>query len=96
MPRRTLRAPARPRAQKGEVKGGNGELGSEITDLAEAFKLLDKDGKGFIGAEELVKVCEKLGETLTIAEANDMVGEALIGYKGDIYYDGLLKILITQ
>ena len=45
---------------------------------------------------ELVRVCAKLGEDLTIEEANSMVGEALIGYEGKIYYDGLLKILITQ
>lgn len=83
-------------SQNGEIKGGSGELGSEITDLQEAFKLLDKEGKGYIGAEELVKVCKKLGEDLSLEEADEMVAEALIGYSGQIYYDGLLKILITQ
>lgn len=29
-------------------------------------------------------------------QAEAMVAEALIGYQGQIYYDGLLKILITQ
>lgn len=72
------------------------KFGDEITDLQEAFKLLDKESKGFIGAKELLKVCKKLGEDLTEEEANAMVGEALIGYEGKIYYDGLLKILITQ
>ncbi len=70
--------------------------GGEITDLQEAFKLLDKDGKGYIGEKELVTVCKKLGEDLTEEEAHAMVNEALIGYEGKIYYDGLLKILITQ
>ena len=79
------------RAQMGDVKGQD-----EITDLAEAFKLLDKEGKGYIGASELVMVCRKLGEDLTVEEAEAMVGEALIGYQGQIYYDGPLKILITQ
>lgn len=88
-PRAPRAAPAR--AQNGDIKGGN-----EITDLQEAFKLLDKEGKGYIGASELCMVCKKLGEELTLEEANSMVGEALIGYEGKIYYDGLLKILITQ
>jgi len=77
--------------QNGDIKGGG-----EITDLQEAFKLLDKEGRGYVTAAELVRVCAKLGEDLTIEEANSMVGEALIGYEGKIYYDGLLKILITQ
>ena len=81
----------------GDVRGGRDEsLGNEITDLQEAFKLLDKEGKGYIGAAELCAVCKKLGEDLSPEEAESMVGEALIGYTGQIYYDGLRKILITQ
>ena len=82
--------------QTGDIKGGQGNLGSEITDLQEAFKLLDKENKGWITSVELVLLCRKLGEELTVAEADAMVSEALIGYQGQIYYDGLLKILITQ
>ena len=77
--------------QTGEIRGTG-----EITDLQEAFKLLDKENRGYITETELIKVCEKLGERLTEREAEAMVGEALIGYEGKIYYDGLLKILITQ
>ena len=84
---------ARSRTQTGTIKG---EGSGEITDLQEAFKLLDKGNKGYITETELCKVCEKLGESLTEEEAAEMVGEALIGYEGKIYYDGLLKILITQ
>ena len=71
--------------QTGNVKG---EGSGEITDLQEAFKLLDKGNKGYITEAELCKVCEKLGESLTEEEAAEMVGEALIGYEGKIYYDG--------
>jgi len=81
----------------GQIKGGKSEkLGSEITDLQEAFILLDREGKGYIREAELIKVSEKLGCPLTEEQAAAMVGEALIGYEGKIYYDGLLKILITQ
>lgn len=31
-----------------------------------------------------------------VVQTNDMVNEALIGFNGEIFYDGLLKILITQ
>jgi len=81
-----------------QIVNGNikGDASGEITDLQEAFKLLDKEGRGYITETELIKVCEKLGESLSTEEAAAMVGEALIGYEGKIYYDGLLKILITQ
>lgn len=68
----------------------------EIVDLQDAFRLLDKNGNGYIGALELQFLCKKWGEDLTLEEVDKMVSEALIGYDGKIYYDGLLKILITQ
>jgi len=69
---------------------------AEVTDLQEAFKLLDRKGNGYIGSAELLHICKKLGIELTAEQADEMVSEALIGYNGQIYYDGLLKILITQ
>ena len=44
----------------------------------------------------MILICRKLGEDLSVEEVNNMVSEALIGFNGEIYYDGLLKILITQ
>ena len=41
-------------------------------------------------------MCEKLGESLTEEEAAAMVGEALIGYEGKIYYDGFVKTMISK
>ena len=76
---------------RAELKGDQ-----EITDLQQAFRLLDKDNKGYIGAVELQYLCKKWGEDLTKEEVDAMVSEALIGYDGKIFYDGLLKILITQ
>lgn len=34
--------------------------------------------------------------SLSCPQVDDMVSEAILGYQGDIYYDGLLKILITS
>lgn len=58
--------------------------------------MLDAENKGYIDATKLRLICRKLGEDLTVDETNDMVNEALIGFNGEIFYDGLLKILITQ
>ena len=77
---------------KGELKKDT----AQITDLQEAFRMMDPDGKGHIEATQLQFICKKLGEDLTIQEVKEMVGEALIGFDGRIFYDGLLKILITQ
>eukprot|EP00325_Prymnesiales_sp_UTEX-LB-985_P005318 CAMPEP_0174700596 /NCGR_PEP_ID=MMETSP1094-20130205/5505_1 /TAXON_ID=156173 /ORGANISM="Chrysochromulina brevifilum, Strain UTEX LB 985" /LENGTH=147 /DNA_ID=CAMNT_0015898107 /DNA_START=132 /DNA_END=575 /DNA_ORIENTATION=- len=77
----------------------NGELRhakEPITDLQEAFRLLDPDQKGHIDSSHLQRICRKLGEDLSEEEVKAMVHEALIGYDGRIFYDGLLKILITQ
>jgi len=68
----------------------------QITDLQEAFCLLDPKGDKFIDPTVLQFICRRLGEDLTIQEVKEMVHEALIGFDGRIYYDGLLKILITQ
>ena len=146
--------------QNGEIKGNE-----EITDLQEAFRLLDKHHNGWIDDATLQRICRALGEDMEVDEVRaphahtilmpvlqpsfeagcvqtrllhlgpihapspaivahascslspprchchvadtrcgrcrstqvkEMVGEALIGYEGQIYYDGLLKILITQ
>lgn len=69
---------------------------SQITDLQDAFKLLDAKSKGYIDSNTLRLICAKLGEDLSVEECDEMVREALIGYDGQIFYDGLLKILITQ
>lgn len=50
-------------AQQGDIKGKK-----EITDLQEAFTLLDTKGDGFIGADKLRLICAQLGVTLTEEE----------------------------
>ena len=69
---------------KGELKKDT----AQITDLQEAFRMMDPDGKGHIEATQLQFICKKLGEDLTIQEVKEMVGEALIGFDGRIFYDG--------
>ena len=78
-----------------EMMTSSGEDES-TTDLREAFKILDKEGKGYIGADELGKVCAALGEDLDPDAVEDLAAEALLGFDGKIYHDGLIKILLPH
>ena len=40
----------------------------QVTDLQEAFRLIDPEGKGHITVKELQKICKKMGEDLTQEE----------------------------
>ena len=58
---------------------------AEITD---AFKIFDKNGDGFINAQELRQVMTNLGEHLTEKELEDMMKEADTDGDGLINYNG--------
>merc|ERR1711976_810005 len=42
-------------------------------EVREAFKIFDKDGNGFISAQELRTIMTSLGEHLTSEEADEMI-----------------------
>ena len=52
--------------------------------------------KGFITCKEMASVCKVLGEDLDEDEVTDMVSEAISNFKGEIYYDGFVKILLAN
>lgn len=62
---------------------------TELEEIADAFKIFDKNGDGFINSDELRQVMESLGERLTAKELNDMMreadadGDGLINYQGE-------------
>jgi Ca2+-binding EF-hand superfamily protein len=74
-----------------KVKDVNAE-----SELKDAFRVLDEDGKGYIGCNELRQICKNLGEDLDDSEVFDMVSEALSNFDGKIYYDGLKKIMLPS
>ncbi|CAF4349645.1 unnamed protein product, partial [Rotaria magnacalcarata] len=45
-------------------------------EILEAFRVFDKDGNGYISADELRNVMTSLGEKLTDEEVNQMIREA--------------------
>mmetsp|Transcript_23882 Transcript_23882/g.68597 ORF Transcript_23882/g.68597 Transcript_23882/m.68597 type:complete len:155 (+) Transcript_23882:122-586(+) len=60
----------------------------------EAFKVFDVDGDGFITAEELRQIMEKLGETLTDEEVDMMIEEADADGDGQVSYKEFSKLLL--
>ena len=56
----------------------------ETDDIAQAFKVFDRDGDGFISADEIRETMKDLGEDLTEAEVKAMVADV------DINEDGLI------
>ena len=57
-------------------------------ELKDAFRVFDRDGNGFISAEELRNVMTNLGEKLTDEEVDEMIFEADMDGDGQINYTG--------
>jgi calmodulin len=65
-------------------------------ELLEAFKVFDKDGNGFISAEELRHVMTNLGEKLTDEEVNEMIREADQDGDGQVDYSEFVKMMLSK
>ena len=59
--------------------------------LKEAFRMFDRDGNGFIDAEELRICMINLGEKLTLEEVEEMIREVDIDFDGRMNYEGRSK-----
>ena len=56
--------------------------------VREAFKVLDKDGNGYIDYDELRSFLQEKGETLSEEEFQRVIDELDVNKDGKIYYDG--------
>ena len=56
-------------------------------DIREAFRVFDRDGDGFISAEELGQVMSTLGENLSQEEIDEMIREADLDGDGKVCYE---------
>mmetsp|Transcript_100691 Transcript_100691/g.282182 ORF Transcript_100691/g.282182 Transcript_100691/m.282182 type:complete len:150 (-) Transcript_100691:112-561(-) len=65
-------------------------------ELIEAFKVFDRDGDGFISANELRDSMTNLGERLSHDEVSDMIKEADQDGDGQINYDEFVKMMMAK
>lgn len=56
--------------------------------LREAFKMFDRDGNGYIDADELRLCMMNLGEKLTLEEVEEMIREVDVDFDGRMNYEG--------
>merc|ERR1719210_601742 len=56
-------------------------------DIREAFRVFDRNGDGYISAEELSQVMSTLGENLTQEEIDEMIREADLDGDGRVSYE---------
>ncbi|XP_077864777.1 calmodulin-like isoform X1 [Saccoglossus kowalevskii] len=65
-------------------------------ELREAFRVFDKNGDGFISAEELRHVMKNLGEKLTDDEIEEMIREADVDGDGQVNYEEFVTMMSSK
>lgn len=64
--------------------------------LREAFKMFDRDGNGYIDADELRLCMMNLGEKLTLEEVEEMIREVDVDFDGRMNYEGKNPLKLTS
>lgn len=64
--------------------------------LREAFRMFDRDGNGYISANELKHVMCNLGEKLTESEVEDMIKEADVDADGMVNYEEFVGMMLAR
>lgn len=64
--------------------------------LREAFRMFDRDGNGYIDAEELRICMINLGEKLTLDEVEEMIREVDIDFDGRMDYQEFVRLMCTK
>ena len=64
--------------------------------LKEAFRMFDRDGNGYIDAEELRICMINLGEKLTLEEVEEMIREVDVDFDGRMNYEGIKLVLLSR
>ena len=65
-------------------------------ELRDAFKVFDKDGNGFISAQELRHIMTSLGEKLTEEEVDQMIQEADTNGDGQVDYNEFVNMMMGK
>ncbi|CAG9323448.1 unnamed protein product [Blepharisma stoltei] len=67
-----------------------------MEEIMEAFRAFDRDGSGFITADELKQAMATLGERLTDVEIEEMIKEADADGSGHISYEEFVKMMVAK
>lgn len=62
-------------------------------ELTDAFRVFDKDGKGFVDAKELRHILTTLGEKLSEKEADQFIREADPTSSGKVSFENFMKVV---
>jgi len=65
-------------------------------DMREAFKALDKDGRGTILEAELRQILCNLGENLEPYEVDQLIKNVKVNSDGEINYDEFVDLLVSE
>jgi len=65
-------------------------------DMREAFKALDKDGRGTILEAELRQILCNLGENLEPYEVDQLIKNVKVNAEGEINYDEFVDLLVAD
>ena len=61
---------------------------SDIMEYKEMFNLVDSDGGGDIGRDEVIELMQMVGYECTEQEVDDMIAEIDLDGNGDVDFDG--------
>ncbi|XP_078439790.1 putative calcium-binding protein CML13 [Wolffia australiana] len=64
--------------------------------LRQAFKVLDKDGTGFVSASDLRHILTSIGEKLEPAEFDEWIREVDVGLDGRIRYEDFILRMVSK
>ena len=62
-----------------------------VADMHEAFRVFDREGKGYIPADDLKSVMRNLGERLTHVEIDEIMREVDLDGDGFLNFQGKTK-----
>ncbi|XP_075396736.1 calmodulin-alpha-like [Tenrec ecaudatus] len=65
-------------------------------EIRKAFRIFDKDGRGYISVAELRHVMTNLGEKLTDEEINEMITEADVHGEGEVNYEEFVHKMVSK
>ena len=65
-------------------------------ELIEAFKIFDKEGKGYIGTDEIKHLLLMIGESMTVEEIEEIITQADMDGDGKVSYLDFANLMLMK